>query len=71
MGGSSGPEINYPSNLLLLCSECHSWIEKNRSTSYEQGWLVKREHQPVKTPVWLAGRGFCFLTDEGDIEEID
>lgn len=70
-GGSRNPEINSPANLLLLCSECHTWVESNRTTSYEQGWLVHRGHNPEKCPVWLAGRGFSFLTIHGDVEEID
>lgn len=70
-GGSRNPETNSPANLILLCNECHTWVESNRATSYEQGWLVRREHDPAKSPVWLAGRGFCFLTVHGDIEETD
>lgn len=70
-GGTSNPVTNSPANLLLLCNECHLWVERNRTEAYEQGWLVRREHDPVKSPVWLAGRGFCFLTIHGDIEEID
>lgn len=70
-GGSSDPEINSPSNLLLVCNFCHTSIERDRSVAYEQGWLVRREHDPAKSPVWLAGRGFAWLTDDGSIEEID
>lgn len=70
-GGSSDPKINLPSNLLLLCSTCHLQVERDRSVAYEQGWLVRRGHDPAKTPVWLAGRGFAWLTDDGSIEEID
>lgn len=70
-GGSSDPEINSPANLLLLCPTCHLQVERDRSVAYEQGWLVRREHDPEKTPVWLAGRGYCFLTPRGDIEEIE
>lgn len=70
-GGSSDPEINSPANLLLLCSGCHLWVERNRTTSYEQGWLVRRQHDSAKSPVWLAGRGFCFLTKTGTVDEVD
>lgn len=68
-GGCRDPEVNSPANLLLLCRSCHAWIESNRTTSYEQGWLVRRGHDPAKSPVWLAGRGFVFLDQHGDVEE--
>lgn len=70
-GGSRDPLINSPANLLLVCDECHAWVEGNRTTSYEQGWLVRREHDPERSPVWLAGRGWCFLDPCGSIDEID
>lgn len=68
-GGSSDPAINLPCNLLLLCTECHDWVEQNRTESYKQGWLVHREHDPAVKPVWLASHGYSFLTINGDIEE--
>lgn len=71
LGGSSDPLINSPSNLLLLCSRCHIEVERDRTVAYEQGWLVRYRHDPARFPVWLAGRGFCFLTAHGDVEEID
>lgn len=70
-GGSSDPAINSPSNLLAVCAPCHLSIERDRSVSREQGWLVRFEHDPATTPCWLAGRGFAFLTDSGDIQETE
>jgi hypothetical protein len=64
-GGSSDPAINYPSNLLALCSQCHLEVEGNRTVSKEQGWLVRFEHNPAETPVWIAGLGKVFLLDDG------
>lgn len=68
-GGSSDPEINLASNLLVACPDCHEWIENHRTESYQQGWLVRREHDPAKTPCWLAGRGWAFLSADGSITE--
>jgi hypothetical protein len=66
MGGSSRPEINCPSNLLLLCApRCHSEVESSRQISYERGWLVRPGHNPATSPVWIAGRGWTFLRDDG------
>jgi hypothetical protein len=66
MGGSSRPEINCPSNLLLLCEPgCHSEVESSRQISYERGWLVRPGHNPATSPVWIAGRGWTYLRDDG------
>lgn len=70
-GGSSDPAINLPSNLLAVCSPCHLAIERDRTVAREQGWLVRFEHDPAKRHVWLAGRGYCYLNDDGSITEVD
>lgn len=68
-GGSSDPAINSPANLLALCSKCHLEVERDRSVSYEQGWLVRRDHDPAGSRVWLAGVGYSFLINDGSIEQ--
>lgn len=70
LGGSSSPDINLPSNLLLLCAGCHEEIERlDREVAYGKGWLVHREHDPAMQPVLLFGRGRCFLSADGSIAE--
>lgn len=64
-GGTSDPEINSPSNLIVLCSTCHAWIESNRSASYDLGLLVRRGQNPADVPVFLFGET-VLLTPEGD-----
>lgn len=64
-GGSSDPAINNPSNLIAVCASCHLEIESDRTVSKEQGWLVRFEHNPAETPVWIAGLGKVFLNDDG------
>jgi hypothetical protein len=56
------------SNLMHLCRDCHAYITTNPTESYEQGWMVRRIDDPSKTPVWLFGWGFVYLTDSGKIE---
>lgn len=60
------------SNLLHLCGSgttgCHGFIGGHPVVSYEQGWMVRRVADPAKSPVWLFGWGFVFLTDAGDVE---
>jgi 5-methylcytosine-specific restriction endonuclease McrA len=67
-GGTSDPKINVLSNLLVLCSACHVEVESDRAVAYEQGWLVRRNADPAKTRVWLAFRGFSWLSDDGAVE---
>lgn len=66
MGGTSRPETNLPSNLLLLCApRCHSEVESSRQISYERGWLVRAAHNPATAPVFIAGRGWTYLRADG------
>jgi 5-methylcytosine-specific restriction protein A len=66
MGGSTEAGINSPANLLLLCPSCHVAVESSRKASFEQGWLVHRDHDPARVPVWIARRGFVLLNSVGD-----
>lgn len=67
-GGTRDPQINSTSNLLALCAQCHVEIESNRTVAYEQGWLVPRNADPARSPVWLAFRGYSLLSDYGTID---
>jgi hypothetical protein len=58
-----------PSNLLHLCAAHHSHVTTHPQAAREQGWAVASHQDPANTPVWLAGRGFAFLADDGDINE--
>jgi AraC-like DNA-binding protein len=64
MGGTSRPEANHTSNLLLLCGTCHAHIEANRSEAYDFGWLVREPTDPATVPVLLAV-GWVLLGAEG------
>lgn len=75
-GGSSRPEVNCPSNLLLVCGTgitgCHGDIEKNRDIAHVCGWLVKRPTDPATVPVALFRPPpgvMVHLTDDGRYEE--
>jgi len=57
------------SNLLDLCSECHREVTSFKEIALEQGWSVRREHDPARAYVWLAGRGYCYLSDTGEISD--
>ena len=57
--------------LAAVPSKCRSRFLLLSIVAYEQGWLVRREHDPRMSPVWLAGRGFCFLNTDGSITEVE
>lgn len=50
---------------------CHLEVERDRSVSYEQGWLVRREHDPALSRVWIVGKGFVLLTDVGGMTDAE
>lgn len=61
-----------PSNGLAVCghgnvSGCHGRIHQFPTVAYERGWSVRSGHDPERQPVWLAGRGWSFLTSTGEI----
>lgn len=68
MGGSTASDIHSPANLLLLCLDCHTWVESNRTASYDAGWLVHRGTDPAQVPVELH-TGRVILTTNGDYQE--
>lgn len=62
-----------PENLLHICGDgttgCHGWIEAHPLKAQQQGWWVPSHKDPAKTPAWLAGRGYVFLSANGSVEE--
>lgn len=74
MGGTTRPEANALTNLLLVCGSattgCHLRIESNRTWAYVQGYLVHQEHDPETTPVAYRGV-LVFLNTDGTLTPID
>ena len=65
MGGTRGDTIHSPANLLLLCANCHDWVESTRAAAYEQGYLVHRGQDPAETPVLRPDGGTVHLDHDG------
>ena len=59
------------SNLMHLNHDCHMRITTNPKMAMGQGWTVRSGRNPADVPVWVGGHGFCFLLDDGSIEEVD
>ncbi len=55
MGGTRDPEIHSPANLVVLCRDCHTWVEHNRTEATAHGWLVPRRdpRDPADVPVFI------------------
>lgn len=81
MGGSTGPEVNSPANLLLVCGTgttgCHGDIESDRSVAVALGLLVPRPADPASTAVFVgtaapstSSRRHVYLTHEGSYQEV-
>jgi hypothetical protein len=64
MGGTKNPESRSPANALFLHFTCHEWVERNRTESYELGYLVKQNEDSNSKPV-LGPDGWFQLNDDG------
>lgn len=58
-----------PSNLLHICHAVHMALTVQPQRAMEQGWTVRSGRNPADVPLWLAGRGFAFLDDNGGVTE--
>lgn len=72
-GGSSRPETNSPTNLLLVCgtgtTHCHGFIESHRALAEADGWLVRHGIDPADVPVTVDRCGEpVLLTADGDYQ---
>lgn len=64
-GGTKDPAINATGNLVLVCQECHLWIETHRTDAMAQGWLVSRYGPgPASIPITVRGLPL-WLDDHG------
>jgi 5-methylcytosine-specific restriction endonuclease McrA len=65
-GGSRAADSNTPANLILLCADCHRWVEENRAAALADGLLVRSGAAPEAVPVRLT-HGLVYLDAEGGI----
>lgn len=68
MGGTSRTDSGGLANALLLHPECHEWVERNRTASYDMGYLVDQQNDPCRTPVKLWD-GWRYLSEDGTVSE--
>lgn len=65
----TGAAFNGPANALLLCHQCHRWVESHRSMSYQYGWLVRSRNDPAKVRVFVRGV-WVLLDNDGGLTAI-
>ena len=70
MGSTKRPESSSPANCLLLHPACHDYVEKHRTESIDNGWLVRQQDDPRLMPVLLQGV-WCLLFDDGTVRSIN
>lgn len=61
MGGTRRADTNSPSNLVALCTRCHTDVESHRDEARHAGWLVAQHDDPDRVPVRTAGLTTDFL----------
>lgn len=69
MGGSKDPLTNSPANGVLLCPDCHRFIESHREKALTLGWLVRQGVDPQTVPVYYHGSRWALLTIDGALEK--
>ena len=67
-GGSRLESKNSPANLVLLCSEDHTWAESERTDAEAEGMIVREYDDPATTPLVYRGQK-VLLTHDGQIKE--
>lgn len=65
MGGSKRRDTNLPSNLLLLCPDCHATTESHRAEAYAVGWLLRQNDRPAEIAVLVQRDRWCYLGEDG------
>lgn len=64
MGSSRRPDTNLPANGLMVCGDCHRFIESNRSVALSNRWLLRQNETPTDIPV-LRRHVWVLLDNEG------
>jgi hypothetical protein len=60
-----------PANIIHICREAHAAIGADplAAAHPSRGWSIRNRRNPADVPIWLAGRGYCFLHDNGHVTE--
>jgi len=65
MGGTTDPDENAISRLIVAHSACHAWCESRRADAASRGLLVLHGEVPSTVPLTLASGRIVYLDDQG------
>jgi len=68
MGGTTRESTNTASNGVLLCVECHRWVESHRTDALLEGFLVLQIDSPLRAAIRYR-RKYLYLDDVGNLVE--
>ena len=60
----------HPAGVLHLCHFDHMWATVNPAEAVKNGWSIRSRQDPYSSPVWLPGREWCLLQDDGSVEPV-
>lgn len=63
MGGTRRESTNGPAGLILLCENCHSWVESHRDLARQRGFLVPQHAEPADVALIWHGQ-WSWLADD-------
>lgn len=70
-GASRSTVVHNLSNLMLVCSPCHTWLESARSSAERSGWIVRHGvARPADVPLMHAMLGWVLLDDDGNVTPV-
>jgi HNH endonuclease len=59
------------SNLVMLHTACHRWVHAHPEEARELGLIVSFAGAPLNAPLYVRGRGWVLLDDEGGEAPVD
>jgi hypothetical protein len=65
MGGTSDPDENALSRLIVAHPRCHLWCESNRADAESRGLIILHGVHPLDVPLVLSGGRRVYLDDNG------
>lgn len=79
MGGTMLTDKHQLSNLLALCTTCHTWVEseRNKARMLYHGWLVDQHQDPrtvpalIHNPNYYGAPHLFLLHDDGTLTHWD
>ena len=76
--GMRGSEIHHrkrrrdgghrPSNLVLLCHQCHAYVTAHPEDAVKFGWIVPTWAEPAEVPFWTYSKDWISFSDEYGVD---